>query len=180
MFVQRKYEHQPYIARCLDCFLIRGRDSRLENELAGYISGFYSGEISQNSRKVVPPRELDFYFPGAGFAVELNIIYWHSTDQGCPAGYHKEKTDTCGRLGIRLLQVFDFEWKYRRDAVKSCLKAGFRLFDRRIPASACSVSEIDYRSASRFLTRILLGHARRPENTSRFQWETILFGFWPL
>lgn len=156
-FIQRKYEHQPYIARCLDCFPLRGRDSRLENELSGYIGGFYPGEIQRNSRKVVPPRELDFYFPDIGFAVEFNGVYWHSVDQDCPAGYHMEKTEACGRLGVRLLQVFDFEWKYRREAVESCLKAGFGLFDRRIQADECSVSEIDCESARRFFDANYLG-----------------------
>ena len=149
-FVQRKYEHQPYIARCLDCFPLRGRESRLENEVAAYVSGFYAGETIRNSRKVVPPRELDFYFPDVGFAVEFNGVYWHSVGQGCPAGYHVEKTDACGRLGIRLLQVFDFEWRCRRSAVESCLKSGLGLFNRRIPAGSCSVSEIGHEAAREF------------------------------
>lgn len=61
-------------------------------------------------------QELDIYLPEAKFAIEFNGLYWHS-EKFKSATYHQDKFDACSKLGITLYQVWEDDWKFKREVV---------------------------------------------------------------
>ena len=85
--------------------------SKGERAVGNYIQDIYNGEIILNSRKVIPPKELDIYLPDINLAIEYNGTYWHSLK---PEGYHRNKTERCKDLGIRLFHIPERAWTNKR------------------------------------------------------------------
>jgi hypothetical protein len=79
-------------------------------------------EIQTNTRAIIPPKELDIYIPRYKLAIEYNGLYWHSIKQGKDISYHSSKTDSCNENGIRLINVFENEWRNKREIVESNIK----------------------------------------------------------
>lgn len=71
-------------------------------------------EVKVNDRKVIAPKELDFYFPGHSLAVEISPTSTHNSlfgiysEEGKPKGYHLEKFLECEKNGIELITIFDW------------------------------------------------------------------------
>ena len=72
----------------------------------------------KSDRKTVFGHELDIYVPSLKLAVEFDGLYWHN-ELKKPDVYHLRKTEDCAACGIRLLHVFEDEWNYKMDIVKS-------------------------------------------------------------
>ena len=87
-----------------------------ENDLQKILTGF------SKSRKVIPPYEIDFYNPELRLGVEFNGQYWHSNDYKTQY-YHQEKAQMAWSNGIRLYQIFEWEWNTEksRNIIKSHL-----------------------------------------------------------
>lgn len=121
-----------------------------EANLYDFIKDNYNGEIIQNSRKVIPPKELDIYLPDLKLAIEFNGIFWHSELQGKDKNYHLDKTRACAKLGIRLIHIFEDEWMYKQEIVKSRI-LNFFGESKKIQARKCSVIQIPYAESKNFL-----------------------------
>ena len=104
------------------CPKCRPQGSTPENELADFIEGL-GFEVVRNSRKLIPPLEIDIYLPEVRTAFEFNGIFWHSEQAGKPTGYHQTKTLPAKREGIRLFHVYESEWDLSRDVLKSRLES---------------------------------------------------------
>lgn len=65
--------------------------SRGEIELCKFIKSIYSGQVLENDRTVIKPKELDIYLPELKLALEYNGEYWHDETKKRKPGYHKEK-----------------------------------------------------------------------------------------
>ena len=91
--------------------------SSLEKEIANYIN---IENIQTNTRKIIPPLELDIYLPDYNLAIEYNGLYWHSLHN---KDYHLNKTEKCAEKGIQLLHIFESEWldSTKRDIWKSII-----------------------------------------------------------
>lgn len=98
--------------------------SKYENEIADFISTFYSGEVIKNSRNIIFPYELDLYYPEKKIAVEYNGDYWHS-ERFKSSNYHYNKFIKCRDSGILLISVFGLEWDSKKEAIKSYMKDTF-------------------------------------------------------
>ncbi len=66
-------------------------------------------EIIENSKKVIPPYELDIYIPSLNIAIEYNGIRWHSIELDTPKDYHLMKSKMCRDKNIRLIHIYEFE-----------------------------------------------------------------------
>jgi len=53
--------------------------------------------------------------PEKKLAIEFNGTYWHSTECGKDRWYHLNKTLRCKEKGIRLIHIFENEWKENRE-----------------------------------------------------------------
>lgn len=99
------------------CPKCRPQGSCPENELADFIHnlGF---DIVRNTRKVIPPLELDVVLPRERIAFEFNGIFWHSEQAGKAFQYHQNKTLMAQRSGYRLFHVYESDWDINRNSVE--------------------------------------------------------------
>ena len=88
--------------------------SKGEKEVADFIKSIYNGVVIENDRSVLKPKELDIYLPNSNFAIEYNGEYWHKDK---PKGYHQGKTDGCASQGIKLLHIWESDWKNNKENV---------------------------------------------------------------
>lgn len=126
-----------------------------EKMLLHYIQSIYSGPIIENTRKVISPYELDVYLPDLKLAFEFNGTYWHSENAGKPSDYHITKTRLCNKQGIRLIHIFEYEWVFNQEKIKSLIKSALGIFDVKLYARRCQVKLIDAKDYRDFL---LLNH----------------------
>jgi len=110
MFYANKYG-------CVD--LIEKSSSNLEDQIQK-LCDMENIEYIKNARKIIPPLELDFYFPQANAAVECHGLYWHSEiSNGKTKEYHWNKWRVCRETGIYLYQYFEDEINNCFDVIKS-------------------------------------------------------------
>ena len=73
-----------------------------------------------NTKKIIPPVEIDFYLPEHNIALEVGSILWHSDIRtGRGKEYHYNKYARCKQLGIKLFQWFDDELTTRWPVIQS-------------------------------------------------------------
>ena len=94
-----------------------------------------------NNRTVLNGKELDIYFPDNCLAIEFNGLYWHS-ELFKDKNYHLNKTEQCEKQNIQLLHIFEDEWIYKQDIVKSIIKNKLGLNKNKIYARKCVIKEI--------------------------------------
>jgi transposase len=95
------------------------------------------------ARTVISPKELDIYIPSKKVAIEVNGLFWHSTNssRGIDKKYHLQKTQDCEVKGIKLLHFFEDELLEKFDLCKSIISANLGLSEQ-IYARKCQVREI--------------------------------------
>ena len=129
------------ITPCTICNPINSGESFSEKEIVNFIRSIYLGEIIENDRSVIQPKELDIYLPEIKLAIEFDGLYWHSSD--CvDKNYHLNKTKLCNNKGIDVLHIFEDEWSNQKEIVKSIIKSKLNLYDEIIYARKCQLKEI--------------------------------------
>lgn len=68
--------------------------------------------------------EIDIFCPEYNIGIECNGIYFHS-DKFCDKNYHLNKTKECEKINVKLIQIFEDEWKFKKEIVKNILKNTF-------------------------------------------------------
>jgi len=121
----------------------------LESQLADFVESL-GVETIRNSRKIIPPKELDVYVPVVNVAFEFNGLYWHVEDM-VGRSYHRDKTDACGEVGVQLIQVWEDDWLNRRPQVECMIRAKLGLVSGRVFARKCLVVQPDKGSVKEFL-----------------------------
>ena len=111
-----KLGHAPLCGTCRN----KLASSSYEQELADYISTFYDGELTRNSRDIISPFELDLYYQEKKIAIEFNGDYWHDENHK-PKDYHYNKFKLCSESKILLVSIFESDWNNRKDIIKQYL-----------------------------------------------------------
>ena len=144
-----KCRHANGITPCTQCEPKRPLSSFSEREIGDFIKslGFC---VTHNNRETLHPHELDIYVESKSIAIEYNGLHYHSELYKAPS-YHVDKTDKCNSIGIQLIHVFEDDWLYKRDIVKSRLKSVFGVSDSIIYARKCEIHELDNDVATAFL-----------------------------
>lgn len=109
--------------------------------------------IKLNDKTIIPPNEIDIYIPEKKVAIEYNGIFWHSFNRmETPEEKkkHINKTNACEKQNIQLLQIFENEWLYKKDIVKSIINSKLGINQTRIFARKCYIKEIDSEISSKF------------------------------
>lgn len=103
--------------------------------------------IVERDRHVIGPQELDIVIPELKVAIEFNGLWWHSVEAGKPRLYHRDKRRACERAGYRLIQIWEDDWRDRRDVVLRMLAAKLgvatdeRIFARKLDVRVIRPSE---------------------------------------
>ena len=102
------------IPRCWRCY----PNSEFQDEVISFVqkSGF---AVFPNVRNVIYG-ELDLYIPSMNLAVECNGEYWHSCVRK-EQYYHLDKTIQCEDKNIKLVHIFENEWK--KDSTREILSS---------------------------------------------------------
>jgi hypothetical protein len=156
LFLQRPSDHIQQRSGCPGC--AHGK-SGIEDELQEELLKDYPGEkilrrywdlISSPSteRKL----QLDFYFPDASLAVELNGNYWHSEKFKGRNGL-LVKTLECEKKGVTLLHFYEDEWRSKRNAVLAKVKHSLGVSPWRVYARECEVVEVNRKEKEEFYER---------------------------
>lgn len=102
---------------CPECSKLLKR-SKGEKELCNFIKSIYSGEVLENNRKIINGKELDIYLPKLKLALEYNGEYWHQIAEQREPGYHENKQKACIDKGIKLIEIWENEWKNNKEEIK--------------------------------------------------------------
>jgi len=143
------------IPRCIRCYPLTKYYSDAEKEIVEYLKSIYTGKIIENNRFILSSgRELDIFIPDKNVAIEFNGLFWHSEIGGNKdKKYHLNKTLECENQNIRLIQIFEDEWLYKQNIVKSRLKHILGLSDRTIFARETTIKEITNMEKNNFLNQ---------------------------
>jgi hypothetical protein len=122
--------------------------SKGESEITNLLNNI---KIIRNSRSIIKPYELDIYLPDYKLAIEYNGVYWHSYFNKSKFK-HNLKHDLCDKLGIKLLQITDYEWRYYKDIIKSIILSQVNI-STKVNASKCKVKELSNKEFNEFTIR---------------------------
>jgi hypothetical protein len=143
--VVNKYENI-----CTKCNPIAENSSIIENEFKSYIKSLNVNSINNITSILNNKQEIDVYLPEHKLAFEIDGIYWHS-NLFKDRNYHLNKTIQCENGGIQLIHIFDDEWIYKKNIIKSMVKSKLNQFDDKIFARKCVVKELDIKTNNLFL-----------------------------
>ena len=146
---------------CTVCKPINSGTSGLEMQFKDFLSEL-GVDFESNTRKLIPPYEVDAHVPSRKIAFEFNGLYWHSSANKSP-DYHAVRWRACDVNGVRLFTVWEDDWLYRPHIVKSNVRYALGLTTEKIHARLCMVVEIDAKTCANFLTHNhLQGDCRSP------------------
>lgn len=130
-----------------------------EKEICEFIKSL-GVDIIENDTEVLDGKELDILIPNHNIAIEYNGLYWHS-ELYKSHDYHLNKTEMCELKSVRLIHIFEDEWKYKRDIVESRLRNMLGFNDIKIYARNCEVKSVSASECRRFLdTNHIQGFAK--------------------
>lgn len=114
-------------------------------------------------------KQLDLYDPVCNLAVEFNGLFWHSeiallfrkykelwnqeinldilnkykNQLKEVRGYHYQKYLKCLEKGVKLITIYEDEWKNRNEQCKSILLSALGKYQRRVMARKCKIRQIE-------------------------------------
>jgi len=126
---------------CTICNPIEKHISGLEFQLYDFINENYDNEIIQNSKKIISPLELDIYLPELKLAFEFNGLFWHN-EINKENNYHLNKTELCEEKDIQLIHIYEDDWLYKQDIIKSMILNKLNLTPNKIYARKTEIKEV--------------------------------------
>jgi len=132
-------------SRCPTC---ASANSKGQIELTDFIRGL-DVEVLTDYRIGEGKLEVDCYLPEFKLAVEYDGLKWHST-QHRPPSYHTRKRAALESQGIQLIRVFEDEWQYRNNQVKSLLTNRLGKLGAKLYARECRLVQVSNESARSF------------------------------
>jgi very-short-patch-repair endonuclease len=113
-------------------------------------------------RSILDGYEIDIYIPSHKLGIEMNGLYWH-TEIHKDKELHKLKADLAEQYGIKLIQIFEDEYKNNIDIVLSRISNLLNLNQVKIHARKCIIKEVNGLDKIDFLNK---NHIQGNSNTS--------------
>jgi very-short-patch-repair endonuclease len=146
---QEKIRQLKYLKYKQGIITWSGTKSKDEKDLIGWLNSLSNFKFKGN-RTLLGQYEIDAYCPELKLGIEYCGLYWHS-ERVKPNDYHYKKYQLCKNQGVRLITIFEDEWKLRTEQVKDFIKATIGLYDIRIPARKCEFKKVCKSDAISFL-----------------------------
>jgi hypothetical protein len=134
---------------CTNCNKISENISGYEVEMREYIKSL-GVKHELNNRTVLNGKEIDILLPDHNVAIEVNGLYWHS-EIFKDTDYHINKTKQCQEKSFSLLHIFEDDWVYKKDIVKSIISNKLHLIESKIFARKCEIRYVGAKEAKLFL-----------------------------
>lgn len=123
------------------------KTSRAEREIADFVRSL-GVEVQQQVRTVIAPKEIDVWVPEHKLGIEYHGLFWH-VDSNVD-DVHRKKWEAAAAAGVRLLQVFEDEWRDRQPIVRARIAAMLGFGERR-HARKLELRALAWRDAATFL-----------------------------
>jgi hypothetical protein len=139
------------IPKCIKCYK---NTSVFQTEIYEYVKSILSENtiLYKNNRTIIHPLEIDIYIPDYKLAIECNGLYWHGELNGNKdKKYHLNKTINCEKLGVQLIHIFEDEWIFKKEIVKSRLRNHLKKDSIKIFARKCNIKKIQSDECTIFL-----------------------------
>lgn len=149
--LQLIYDRLNYSKNCEVCTIcnpIGSNSSSHENEIADWLESFT--KVERRKRNLINGGEIDIYLPNEKIAIEFNGLYWHS-ELFKNKWYHLDKTKKCLELGVQLIHVFEDDWVYRKEIIKSIILNKMNAIKNKIWARKCHIKELNTKDCKKFL-----------------------------
>lgn len=130
-----------------------------EKEVFSYIKSIYDNEIIENYRNGI---ELDIYLPDLKIGFEYNGLWYHS-EYNKEKEYHLNKLNHFDKLDIKTFTIWEDDWLYKTDIVKSMISNLLSNNKERIMARKCKIVELDNTICNNFLEN---NHLQSKSNSS--------------
>jgi len=144
---------------CTICNPINSGQSQEEKILIDWIKSL-SIDIIEKDRKL--GIELDVLIPGLNIALEFNGLYWHS-ELYKDKYFHLNKTKICKENNIELIHIWEDDWIYKKDIIKSIILNRLNLLNSKIFARNCEIKIVCKNEKNDFLK---LNHIQGSCNSS--------------
>ena len=142
-----RYYRQGLSNLCTKCIKLNENISNIEIEIFNYIKN----DLNIKCEKyIIENKEIDIYLPDFKLGIEFDGIYYHS-NKFKDKNYHLNKTNLCEQQGIELFHIFEDEWLYKKEIVKSIIKNKLNIIENIILVNECTIKEIDSPTCSNFL-----------------------------
>jgi G:T-mismatch repair DNA endonuclease (very short patch repair protein) len=140
----------PYCPKCAeehkDC------RSNFEREFVTFLDEI--GINYKKNKKFERKYELDVFLEKKNIGIELNGLFWHSELNGKGKSYHNNKLKFFNDRKIRVVQIIEDEWNFKRDTVKQKIKSILKVGStetKKIHARKCRIEKISNRISSKFI-----------------------------
>lgn len=164
---------------CMQCWLESGV-SKGEKELTAFVvslSPRFTTLENFNLTKpsvlgeydVLDPREFDIAVTledGTPVFIDFHGMYFHGDKVKLDPKVHTVKLDLLEGTGIKYLQVFEDEWAFKQNIVKSRLKHILGVSDGRLYARNLELVEVTWTQARDFYDEVHIQGAGTPSKTS--------------
>lgn len=137
---------------CRVCYPIY-KNNLIQQEFRSFLNEIgFENKFSENNISIIKPFELDFYIESENLAIELNGNYYHSEIGGTKdRNYHLYKTKNCHEKKIKLIHVFEDEWIFNKEIIKSKIKNCLNKTDHKIYARKCEIRIVEFEQKGIFL-----------------------------
>jgi len=137
--------------RCQACDHDNHYSSIAEQSIVEFVKslGFI---VMQNDRTTVTGIEIDAFIPAKRMAIEFNGLYWHSEFVQKQRHYHERKRMRCLDNEISLFNIFEDEWRDKRNIIESMIMHRLGVSKHIIDAQKCDIIESKTNDAKKFFT----------------------------
>jgi hypothetical protein len=133
-------------SRCFKCHPVT--KSAWELQVFDFIKDKYS-DVQSGNRTVLSPKEIDVFIPSKNLGIECHGLYWHSRDDK-NKNHSIEKLLAALQKDVKLLFLFEDEWRDNRPACESLLYHKLHLSDKRVHARQCKLDTLDNKAQKLF------------------------------
>lgn len=108
--------------------------SKAEQEIKDWIRTFYPSATKHRQ----DGQEMDIFIPELKIGIEYNGLFWHSESTKVRT-YHLEKTKHFQQLGIRIIHIFEHEWRDKKHQVQSYILSAISKNSIKLSPRNCNI-----------------------------------------
>lgn len=122
-------------------------ESTAEKEIADFVTD-HGIEIIRRDKKTIG-YEIDIFIPSLRIGIEYHGLYWHKEKRDL----HYNKMMAAVKHGVRLIQIFEDEWIWKKSLVKSKIHNFISRDNVSIGARLCTVKQLNTKEVKEFFNK---------------------------
>lgn len=135
--------------------------SKPQEQLAEFLQSL--GVKTQLNFSMEDKKHIDIFCPDLNLGFEFDGVYWHS-EKFVPTRYHLNKTLQAKKQGIRLVHVFEDEWKFKHSICENVIRGIVGMETLKFNARSLTVQEVSSNQVREFFnTYHLQGLSYNPQ-----------------